>query len=166
MTAQIPETLLYNGDRLAMCDEPLAVYFELIGQSPPFRAMSSANWRGYFGTWEIKEDRLYLVDLEGTLKTGEEVNLQFFFKDFPERVFAHWFSGQIRVTKGKLLKYVHAGYASKYEQDLFIDVYRGLIKNIEVKINGTAEDSSAQEGYQIRALTGFGNKRASEEQQK
>jgi hypothetical protein len=45
-------------------------------------------------------------------------------------------------------------------------VHRGLIKNIDVKINGIAENGPGQEGYQIAALTVFGNKDVIEDPKK
>jgi hypothetical protein len=70
MTAQVPEVLHYWGQRLSMCSEPLAGYFELAGLKPRFQAPTTALWRGYAGTWEISQERLYLVGLRGTLEDG------------------------------------------------------------------------------------------------
>jgi hypothetical protein len=53
------------------------------------------------------------------------------------------------------IKYVHAGYGSKYERDLFLDIERGVVKNTRVRHNGTAEAQNAREGYQIGAMTIF-----------
>lgn len=54
-----------------------------------------------------------------------------------------------------MLEYVHAGYGSKYERDLFLDIERGVVKNTRVRHNGTAEAENAREGYQIVAMTIF-----------
>ena len=77
------------------CDEPLSLWFKILGdEESPFEEMSSANWRGYVGTWQIKDNRLYLVDLRGKLKNGAQGSIETFFPGFPDRVFAHWFSGR------------------------------------------------------------------------
>jgi len=47
------------------------------------------------------------------------------FKD--GKVEADWFSGELRVPKGKLLQYVHMGYGSSYEQELIITVDKGVV---------------------------------------
>lgn len=52
-----------------------------------------------------------------------------------DRVFAHWYSGTIRVPKGKQLKYVHAGYGSIYEQDVLLDLDRGVVVGTRLKHN-------------------------------
>ena len=92
-----------------MCAEPLGDYFALAGLEPPFDWTSTALWRGYVGTWEIIQSRLYLIGINGRLKTDEAATLASIFPDFPERVFAHWYSGTIRVPEGKLLEYIPHG---------------------------------------------------------
>ena len=57
-----------------------------------------------------------------------------------------------------LLKYVHAGYASEYEQDIMFYAEEGVIKNVELKENGKAQGNVENDGYQIAALTVFPHK--------
>ena len=45
MTAQVPETLYCEGQQLAMCCEPLELYFERIGKRPDFVAPHTVCWR-------------------------------------------------------------------------------------------------------------------------
>ncbi|MFM8509872.1 MAG: hypothetical protein ACKOCU_06045, partial [Betaproteobacteria bacterium] len=62
---------------------------------------------------------------------------------FPHRVFAHWYSGTLRVPQGELLKYRHMGWASTFERDLLIDVEDGVVKGMQVQQNqepGTGDD--------------------------
>jgi len=105
-----------------MCTEPLADYFALGGWKPKFMATNTANWRGYVGGWEIVAGRLYLVKLSGVLMDGSDANLETVFPGFPERVFAHWYTGTIRIPRGKRLQYVHGGYGSLYERDEMLDL--------------------------------------------
>jgi hypothetical protein len=79
VTAQIPESLRYQGEQFAMRAHPLDCYFSMVGISPGFEMSSTALWRGYVGTWEITDGRLYLVALWGTLHGGSEVCLATFF---------------------------------------------------------------------------------------
>ena len=135
MTAQITEKLNYKGQALSLCGEPLASYFQLAGKTPPFEWPHTALWRGYVGAWEIIDDRLYLVVLNGWANGGQPVDLSFVFPDCPELIFAHWVTGRLRATCGKQLKYIHAGYASVYEQDLFFDFEGGVLQSFEIKNN-------------------------------
>ena len=109
MTAQIAEKLNYEGQQLSMCSEPLGNYFAFTGINPGFESNCTALRRGYVGTWEIVEGRLYLIGLRGALLEGGDASLATIFPDFPRRDFAHWYSGTIRIPQGKMLKYDHAG---------------------------------------------------------
>lgn len=154
MTAQIPETLLYQGEEMAMCTNPLGTYFELGGFDPGFESLCTALWRGYVGRWEIIEGRLYLIGLGGTLKDGSEATLASVFPDNPDRVFAHWYTDEIRVPQGKQLEYVHMGYGSTYERDLLLNFEKGVLVSSRVQENGIA-DPDASEGYGVGAMTTF-----------
>ena len=138
-----------------MCTEPLGVFFNLGGSKPSFVANNTALWRGYIGQWEVLDDRLYLTDLDGMLTDGSQANIETIFPGFPDRVFAHWYSDTIRIPQGKLLDYVHMGYASKYERDLLLTFKKGVLENIEVRENGTSESETAPEGYGVGAMTIF-----------
>ena len=107
MTAQIAERLRYQGEDVAMCTNPLSDYFAMGGTNPRFESNCTALWRGYVGSWEIIDDRLYLIGLNGTLEDGTDASLATIFPGFPDRVFAHWYSGTIRLPQGKQLEYVH-----------------------------------------------------------
>lgn len=135
MTAQVPESLKYQDETLSLCGQPLDSYFELLGEDPPFVAPHTALWRGYVGSWEIHDGRLYLLRLEGCGHSGNHIGLSDLFAEYPERVFAHWVNGVYRANRGKQLKYVHAGFASVYEQDLFFGFEHGLLQSVEVKTN-------------------------------
>ena len=155
MTAQIAEKLRYQGDSLAMCTNPLGDYFAMGGIYPHFESHCTALWRGYVGSWEIVDDRLYLIDLNGTLGDGTEASLATIFPEFPDTVFAHWYSGTIRLPQGKQIESVHMGYGSTFERDLLLDVERGVIVATRVRHNGVAKSEGAPEGYEVGAMTVF-----------
>ena len=155
MTAQIAERLNYQGEDVAMCTNPLSDYFAMGGVRPCLVSNCTALWRGYVGSWEIVNDRLYLIGLNGTLEGGAEASLATIFPDFPDRVFAHWYSGTIRIPQGKQLEYVHMGYGSTFERDLLLDIERGVVVATRVRHNGTAESENAPDGYGVGAMTVF-----------
>ena len=95
-----------------MFGRPLDDYFKLTGIKPDFELTCSACWRGYIGTWEILDGRLFLTGLSEPLSEGTK-NMQTFFPDDPVRVFAYWYSGQLCVPQGE--KVVHPGSYSSYE---------------------------------------------------
>jgi len=155
MTAQIAERLRYQGDDVAMCTNPLDDYFAMTGVSPHFVPNCSALWRGYVGRWEIADDRLYLIGLDGTLEGGAKASIETIFPGSEDRVFAHWYSGTIRIPQGKELEYVHMGYGSTFERDLFLDVERGVVVATRVQHNGVSESDGAPGGYEVGAMTAF-----------
>jgi hypothetical protein len=154
MTAQIPETLILDGQELAMCSEPLGDYFRFSGTRPALAETCTALWRGYVGTWEIRDDRLYLIGIAGEYQDGSPVTLDSLFPGYPERVFAHWFSRTLRCPRGGQLEYVHMGYGSVYEEDLLLHVERGVLKGQDVRVNGTAAPGAPQ-GYGVGACVTF-----------
>jgi len=161
MTAQAPEKLLYKGEELTLCSEPLGPFLEFSGSTVKFDARCTALWRGYVGTWSIENDRLYLVALKGSVITDDEISevgLEALFPDYPDGVFAHWFTGELRCPSGALLNYVHGGYGSTYERDLFLRVQRGVLLDERTVINGQAEPDAPQD-YLLAGITTFGQSR-------
>ncbi len=51
------------------------------------------------------------------------------------RVFASWFTGELRIPVGKILRYVHMGYGSVYEQERFIEVKAGILVSERIHDN-------------------------------
>jgi hypothetical protein len=139
MTAQVPETLRFKGEELDMCCEPLASYLRVTRKVLNYTMTSSACWRGYQGTWEIVNDQLYLVEISAEIQTtvgARSVTLQDYFTRASGPVFAHWFTGEIRCTRGAILEYVHGGYGSTYEEDLFLEIKAGMLIGERLVING------------------------------
>jgi hypothetical protein len=98
------------------------------------------------------DQRLYLTSLRAQLASGAAASLGSVFPGFEDRVFAHWFSGTIRLPMGKRLQYVHSGFASRYERDVFLKMEAGVLVSRTEQHNGQA-DENAPEGYAIGAMT-------------
>jgi hypothetical protein len=135
MTAQVTEVLIYEGKKMSICTEPLSNYFVLNGNKPQFVSPHTALWRGYVGTWEIIDDRLYLTHIEGIITDVGPASISSLFPDYPILVFAHWYSGTLRIPQGKLLNYFHGGYGSTYERDIFLEFKKGILVNKVIKEN-------------------------------
>lgn len=108
-----------------MAAEPFGQYLELLGDIT-LEAPHTACWRGYVGRWEIRDGRLLLLGITAFLSGRTEVNLDYFFPGKHE-IFAGWFTGEIRVPQGELLDYVHGGYHSLYESDIFLGFEKGIL---------------------------------------
>ena len=146
MTAQVSEKLIYGGKEIPLFTNPLSLYLKNAGIS--FQSPHTANWRGYVGTWEILEhsgvERLYLVALSAH-KTYEEIlSLSDVFPGH-DKVFAHWFSGELRCPQGELLNYVHGGYASTYEYDLLMDFKQGILVHKHARHNEVPKEKEEKD---------------------
>ncbi len=155
-TAQMPERLVYDGKTNAMHTTPLESYF---GESNPrpddvLQWTSTACWRGYIGTWAIVSNQFLLTRLhrETSRKDGDDwIDLEetipsnkiFPRKDYP--VLASWYSGVIRLPQGERLRYVHMGFGSVYERDLYITIKKGRVvatREVDNKGKGATQSTS------------------------
>lgn len=127
MTAQAREILFYKGEEIWMAAEPLNQYLKN-RKDVKFISRSTDCWRGYYGQWEIKDKTLYLIGLNAYVEGYRQVDLSYLFPR-QKQVIADWFSGKIRVPQGKMLDYVHMGYASLYERDLILEIKNGELVN-------------------------------------
>ena len=143
MSAQFAEILHIAGYQMAMCCEPLGAQF-----AQAFQGRRGCD-RGYEGTWEIQDGRLYLINLVGTLRNGREASVATFFPSTPDRVFANWYTGSLIEPEGSLRKYVH-GSDCVYDCDLFINVEMGLVSETYLSRAGGPKDyEAAAERYGI-----------------
>jgi hypothetical protein len=113
---------------------------------PNFTPESTANWRKYVASWEIKNNRLYLTAITANLcddpvptsmrcEKHHPASLRDLFKVKDGKVFAEWYTGTLRVPVGAMLRYVHMGYESIYEFDLLIVVEKGVVKSTTTRDN-------------------------------
>jgi hypothetical protein len=134
--AQYPEKLRIDGKEEQLMATPLEDFWNADHPRPESLSQTSwACWRGYIGTWEIIDNKLCLLRIErheiwpkddSFAEQAIEIPLQpLLGTDGP--VSADWFSGVLRVARGQVLTQVNTGYASVYEEDLFLIVDHGAI---------------------------------------
>lgn len=135
MTAQIHERLILNGEEISMAFCPLLPeadprIVELTDDEIDCEDIifSTACWRQYVGTWEIKDDKFYLLNIVGRFKLADETPL-----------FADWFTGTLSIPDGELLEYVHMGYESVYEREVQITIEKGIVTDSKT-IHNQMED--------------------------
>ena len=146
MTAQIHEILIIDGQKtsMAFCPEiPLVMpeilivdEEEMVASKEDFILQSTACWRGYQGTWEIRDGEFYLVDVRGRFQLRSDGPLK-----------ATWFSGVIRVPKGEMLQYVHMGFGSVYEEELHIKIDNGCVTDTRVVDNRGNQHDEKELGW-------------------
>ena len=127
-TQQTPEKLLYKGQEYRLACVPLEKYFDANHPKPAEMRQTSTNcWRGYVGTWEIKDKKLYLQSLarfRGS-RSMEEIPCSLVFKDQKPPIEATWYTGVLRCPQGKILRWDRLIPQSLSEQDLYISASRG-----------------------------------------
>jgi hypothetical protein len=139
-TAQQGDVLVWKGKKYFIYTNPLRAFLETNpGKLPKSDVVSTSNWRGYVATWAVNDDRLVLTDvgvLQAFTKPGEggfSTELRSVISElFPgqKEVVASWFTGHVIIPDGKIVKYVHMGYASTYENYIILRVEKGvLIRN-------------------------------------
>jgi hypothetical protein len=130
MTAQIGEILNLNGKKCSIAGTPMipenSDFIEKVDITQDEKYLrsiisSTACWRRYLGTWEIKDNKLYHIDVEGALN-----------KKNKEPVFADWYSGTIRIPQGELLKYIHMGFLSIFEEEIQITIENGIVQTLVI----------------------------------
>lgn len=100
MTQQALEKLLYQDVNWYMREYPLNKLTDpVILERLSFRVMSTDCWRGYIGTWAIREDRLYLIDIEGRMSDGSDAKLLSIFPGADQGIFAQWVTGWYRIFR-------------------------------------------------------------------
>lgn len=153
-SAQAPDIILYENKVYELFCNPLEFLYVKDGGRPyfrekPYNYLSSENWRGYVAFWEIREDSLYLRGIEAWTadskfaKTTDcrKVDLKEMFgaECVEGKVKAVWFTGELRMPDGKMVKYVNAGYDSMYEKDIILTVEKGKVVNKKILDNVNEE---------------------------
>ena len=150
MTAQRREHLVYNNKEYYLTTEPLHLYLK--DNNISVKCCTTNCWRGYVGYWSIEKNKLYLTDLKAYIENFQEVGLDYLFPD-KKKVFAEWFSGEIRIPHGKMMKYIHQGYASLYETELFIKIEKGfVVDQYEIDNTHLYDDKAGMEARNMEDL--------------
>jgi hypothetical protein len=135
MCAQIPEQLIFEGEKHQMFTEPLEDYREQGGKFPKLVLSPTNLSRGYFGTWKIVDSCLHLIAIDAVLASGKPADLVAIFPACGSTVFAGWYTGTIQLPQGKVLKRVSMGYCDVYERDLLLAFKKGILKTRNTRTN-------------------------------
>lgn len=89
------DTLAYREREFELLEQPLEVYFNLIGGRPGF-LRGSEGARAYAANWLIEDGWLYLTGLAGLWNDAAPLSLRQLFPVGGRKVFAAWFTGALR----------------------------------------------------------------------
>ena len=135
MTAQIGDRILIDNKEYTLACEPLSSYLYDNKVEKLFTAVNTACYRGYCATWKVVNDKIYLIDIESPSqirsKTGSDSgeSISAMQKLFPGQteVFAIWVNGTLIIQFGELLKYIHMGYESICETNIYLKFENGVM---------------------------------------
>lgn len=130
MNALLSEHLILRGKKMVLASRPLGGLFQINGH--PSGLGSHPRWRGYAATWEIQDERLYLVAVDA----GPDVGLDTLFPDYPDGVFAHWYTGELRCPGGRRLQIAHGLDSVRTEFDVCIAVNKGVVTLERIVMKG------------------------------
>ncbi len=90
----------------------------------PFQWPTTACWRGYVGTWEIRNNELFLIELRAWVDRFNEVGLDYLFPE-QNAVKAIWFSREVTI-RGIEYEFSENYYdKTMYEKDLVLKFEKG-----------------------------------------
>ena len=101
-TEQTPDLLIYNGKKYSLSTgwghpSPLQTYFSQNQISYPFSVWSTANYRGHVATWEIKENKFFLKEIQARDETTPPAKYNIKSRsdslNSGGMVYADWFTG-------------------------------------------------------------------------
>src|SRR5690348_13871746 len=135
-TAQYPDKIIFEGKEYALNTNPLETYFKQYPEKRPETGIrSTALWRGYVATFEVKDKTLLVKDIAIEINSAPgSKNLDLAWKSVLNDVFpggkalaVDWFSGILVLPHGELVNYVHMGYGSTYSNYILLEVKDGIV---------------------------------------
>ncbi|WP_439893087.1 hypothetical protein ACS7SF_24560 (plasmid) [Ralstonia sp. 25C] len=121
-----------NDEPTAPLAEPLAPLLEQKKISDNLRAAldgwcSTANWRGYIGTWQIRDGALYLVKLGSRCHEPSEAPLEAVIPGASSPQRAYWFSGKLTIPLVKRNSGWHLGEEFMLMRYELVTVVHGVV---------------------------------------
>ncbi len=138
-TGQQAELIIYKGDTLQLLSLPLEDYlkeYEERVKKYPFlkQTCSTALWRSYQGLWKIENNELFLVDVFLCASKERRIFNELFDSESPIK--ADWFTGNLFIQHGKMIKYHHSGFERYFEEETKVEIVQGNQINQQHFVNG------------------------------
>lgn len=129
MTVQVQDSLSLDREAAWIAWDMVIVPHPSIWKLTGDEATESCGWtlntachRHFLASWEIKDDRLYLLDVIGGYRLVGE-----------EPLFAEWYSGTLRAGAGEVLRSPRFGYDSLYEREFEIEIENGMVLKTQMR---------------------------------
>ena len=133
-TAQYPDKIIFNGKEYSLHSNPMETYFKYNPDKRPKGGVTStALWRGYVATFEVRDSQLFVKDIQ--IEYWDTTNSKSHdpkWKSVLTEVFGEqknikvdWLTGLLVLPYGKLINYVHMGYGSTYKKYFLLEINKG-----------------------------------------
>jgi hypothetical protein len=124
MTTQVGDELFLGSRKHALQGYPTLPLWDPRLSKRPESEWRSKDWdccssdchRGYVGTWAIRDGRLFLRAVRGAYRL-----------DANEAIFAEWFTGQLIVPRGEVIRRGSIGGIKIFEEEEQIAVQQGVV---------------------------------------
>jgi hypothetical protein len=136
-TAQCSDIIVLAGEKYSLNSNPLEAFFAKYPERrPQGGVVSTALWRGYVATFEVRGEHLVVADIEieksekksnGKDTTVWQSVLEDVFPDTSERVCSYC-SELLIIPMGEMISYVHMGYSSQHERYKLLLVQAGIVQ--------------------------------------
>ena len=121
MTTQVKERIIIDGEKYPLLNAlSLPEDDSIIQHKKGIIEQSSNCWRGYVGTWEIRDDKLYLIEFSSGMY-DVHANLP---------ILADWISGTAKVATGEV-KANSSWDIETYETEIHLTFENGLVVKTE-----------------------------------
>ncbi|MEO0687517.1 MAG: hypothetical protein AAFY76_21325 [Cyanobacteria bacterium J06649_11] len=138
------ESIIYKGDTFQMLTTPLEAYLGAFDQrSLLYKQLLKGCWnypRGYQGLWKLEGASLYLVDVYTCDESAKSLLYDLFRTNEP--VEARWYSGELAIQRGKLLKTYNLGFNRFYEEETVVQIEKGKQLSEQHYVNGHRSDDN------------------------
>lgn len=151
MSSSKADEIIYEGrvERLA-ADMYLSHYHPNLIQQRQGFFYSSGNNRGFTALWELRGDKLYLVETRSPFGKEDDTVLPSYRLESSEPIFADWFSGVLKIDFGNRLEH-GLGFGSVYERYIEIIMIDG-VEQERREVDGAREHSWKKKCYEHKLL--------------
>lgn len=138
-TEQTPDLLIIKSDTIYIDKFPLEMLLEqdsiIAKRLNDTTCLSTDCWRQYIGIWKIENDSLFLIGLKDCCDNKEiPLNKVFSENEIQNgKVYAIWYSENIKSGFGKLLAFNEDNWQNIYEKHIELEIINGKIKKCVIQ---------------------------------
>ena len=146
-TGQEGDIIYIDGEQWELLGKPVyadsILSRELKEALPKGRGMVTSNWAGYTAYWSIQQEQLCLDSIlyeiyhtdskKNRTESVPSETLHRVFRKYVDgkRIVATWLNRDIRVARGKMIYYVHSYFERNYENERFISIDHGKVREMK-----------------------------------